>query len=171
VSTGRRARAVEKPGQTMAGRGTAPRPAHAATRGRTTAIRRHGVPEKRTLAGRAAQEATRQCDKAAHGTALALRQITALTTLVAPAPRGGKRVPRPRLGGTACAAAQATLGGIERRHRSKPRPRRVEDGDEGRTTAEQFAALAASSPHRPGQRPLHDLLRKMCDTTVSASTS
>ena len=41
----------------------------------------------------------------------------------------------------------------------------VEAGEEGLTAAEQFYSLAASSPHRQGQLPLHDLLSKICDKT------
>jgi hypothetical protein len=74
-----------------------------------------------------------------------------------------KRVPRPLLGGKAFAAAQGTGVGIARRLMMKQRPMMIEAGAEGLTVAEPFYALAASSLHRPGQLPLHDLLSKICD--------
>jgi hypothetical protein len=43
----------------------------------------------------------------------------------------------------------------------------MEAGEEGRTVAEQFYSLAASSLHRPGQLPLHDLLSNICDKARS----
>jgi hypothetical protein len=74
-------------------------------------------------------------------------------------------------GGTACEAAAVTLGGIACLPRSKPRQLGGEEGEAGLTAAAPFDALAASSPHRPGQRPLHDLLSKICDTTPQDSSS
>ena len=47
------------------------------------------------------------------------------------------------LGFKAFDAAQATLVSIERMHMIKKRQLVVEEGDEGRTAAEQFYALAA----------------------------
>jgi len=69
------------------------------------------------------------------------------------------------LGFKAFEAAQDTLVGIELMHMIKKRQMRVEAGDEGRTAAELFYSLAASSLHRQGPLPLHDLLSKICDTT------
>src|SRR5438093_1937153 len=57
--------------------------------------------------------------------------------------RGVKRMTRPMLGFKAFDAAQATLVGIELMHMIKKRQLVVEEGDEGRTAAEQFYALAA----------------------------
>ena len=57
--------------------------------------------------------------------------------------RGVKRVTRPMLGFKAFEAAQDTLVGIELMHMIKKRQLVVEEGDEGRTAAEQFYALAA----------------------------
>ena len=48
-------------------------------------------------------------------------------------------------------------------HRRKKRQLVVEAGDEGRTAAALFDALAAACLHRPGPLPLHDLLSKICD--------
>ena len=75
------------------------------------------------------------------------------------------------LGVKSCEAAQDTLVGIELMHRIKKRQRMVEAGEEGRTAAELFYSLAASSLHRQGQLPLHDLLCKICDTTLNVSFS
>jgi putative transposase len=77
--------------------------------------------------------------------------------------RGVKRVTRPMLGFTAVAAAQDTLTEIERRHRMKNRQLVVAEGDAGLTAAEQFAALAAESSHRPRPRPASHLHTKICD--------
>jgi transposase-like protein len=57
--------------------------------------------------------------------------------------RGVKRITRPMLGFKAFDAAQATLVGIELMHMIKKRQLVVEEGDEGRTAAEQFYVLAA----------------------------
>jgi len=75
-------------------------------------------------------------------------------------------VTRPRLGGKAFEAAQSTLTGIELMPRIKKRQLMVEEGDEGRTAAARFYSLAAACPHRQGHLPLHDLLSKICDTTL-----
>jgi hypothetical protein len=47
------------------------------------------------------------------------------------------------LGVKSCAAAHATLLGIERMHRLKKRQLVIEEGGEGLTPAAQFYALAA----------------------------
>jgi len=57
--------------------------------------------------------------------------------------RGVKRVTRPMLGFKAFTAAQDTFVGIELMHMIKKRQMVVEAGDEGRTAAELFYALAA----------------------------
>src|SRR2546422_10075897 len=57
--------------------------------------------------------------------------------------RGVKRITRPMLGFKAFDAAQSTLVGIELMHMIKKRQLVVEEGNEGRTAAEQFYALAA----------------------------
>ena len=55
-------------------------------------------------------------------------------------------------------------------HMIKKKQLLVEAGDAGLTAAEPFDALAASFPHRQGQLPLHDLLRKICDATGRCGT-
>jgi len=70
------------------------------------------------------------------------------------------------LGFKAFEAAQDTLVGIEPMHMIKKKQLRIETGDEGLTAAELFYSLAAYSPHRQGELPLHDLRRKICDTTT-----
>src|SRR5216684_598996 len=57
--------------------------------------------------------------------------------------RAVKRVTRPMLGFKSFDAAQGTLAGIELIHMIKKRQLVVEEGNEGRTAAEQFYALAA----------------------------
>ncbi len=57
--------------------------------------------------------------------------------------RGVKRVTRPMLGFKSFNAAQGTLAGIELMHMIKKKQLVVEAGDEGRTAAELFYALAA----------------------------
>ena len=69
-------RAVDTPGQTIDFLLTAPRDEQAAKRFLTKAIRRHGVPEKSTMDGRAAHEAASKSDKAEHGPAIAIRTST-----------------------------------------------------------------------------------------------
>ncbi len=82
--------------------------------------------------------------------------------------RAVKRVTRPMLGVKSFAAAQSTLVGIALMHMR--RKGQLEGGvEQGLTVAEQFYALAVYPPHRQGQLPLHDLLSKICDSTVSPS--
>jgi putative transposase len=57
--------------------------------------------------------------------------------------RAVKRITRSMLGFKAFDAAQDTLVGIELMHMIKKQQLMVEAGDEGRTAAEQFYALAA----------------------------
>ena len=144
---------------------TAQRDEQAALRFLKKAIRRHGVPEKSTLDGSAAKEAAIKRYNAAHGTAIAIRTIKYLATMVEQEHRGVKRITRPLLGCKSFAAAQDTLVGVALRPMIKKKPRGVEAGEEGLTAAEQFYSLAAYSPHRQGQRPRHDLLSKICDKT------
>jgi putative transposase len=126
------------------------RDAHAAKRFLTKAIRRHGVPEKMTIEGSAANEAAIKSDNAEHGTAIAIRMITYLNNMVEQDHRAVKRLTGPMLGLKSFAAAQCPLAGVELMHMLKQRQLVVEEGDEGRTAAELFYVLAASSSHRPG---------------------
>jgi hypothetical protein len=77
--------------------------------------------------------------------------------------RAVKRVTRPMLGFKAFEAAQATLAGIELMHMFRKQQLMVEAGDKGLTAAEQFYALAASSPHGRGPPPLYSPLSKICE--------
>ena len=132
----------------------------------TKAIRRHGVPEKSTIDGSAANEAAIKSYHAEQGTAPAIRQIKDLNTIGEQDHRDVKRVTRPMLGCKSVEAAQGTLVGLELMPMIQKKQRMVEAGDEGRTAADQCSARAASSPHRQGLLPLHDLLSKICDRTV-----
>src|SRR5262249_17796603 len=156
-------RAVDKTGQTIDFLLTEQRDEQAAKRFLTKAIRRHGVPEKITIDGSAANEAAIKSYNEEHGTAIAIRKRKYLNNIVEQDHRGVKRVTRPMLGFKSFEAAQDTLVGIALMHMIKKRQMLVEAGDEGLTAAELFSSLAASSPHRQGQLPLHDPRAKSGD--------
>jgi len=122
---------------------TAPRDEAAALRLLTQAMRRHGVPENITRDGNAATAATIKRYNEEHGPASALRKVKYRNNSVEQAHRGVQRLTRPMGGCKAFDAAPATLVGIELLPISKKRQLVVEEGDEGRTAAEQFYALAA----------------------------
>ena len=136
-------RAVEKTGQTMDFLLTAQRDEQAAKRFLTKAIRRHGVPEKITIDGRAAHEAAIKSSHEEHGTAITIRQITYLNNIVEQDHRAVKRVTRPMLGFQSFDAAQGTLVGVELMPMITKKHMRIEAEDEGRTAAELFYSLAA----------------------------
>src|SRR6266446_5974567 len=136
-------RAVDKTGQTIDVLLTEQRDEHAAKRFLTTAIRRHGVPEKITIDGSAANEAAIKSYNAAHGTTIVIRKSKYLNTIVEQDHRGVKQVTRPMLGFKSFDAAQDTLVGIELMHMLKKRQMVVEAGAESLTAAEQFYALAS----------------------------
>ena len=135
-------RAVDKYGKTIDFVLTKQRDEQAAKRFLTQAIRRHGVPEKITIDGSAANEAAIKSYNEEHGTAIEIRKIKYLNNIVEQDHRAVKRVTRPMLGFKSFEAAQSTLAGVELMHMIKKRQLRVEAGDEGRTAAEQFYALA-----------------------------
>ena len=91
-------RAVDKSGQTIDFLLTEQRDERAAKRFLTKAIRRHGVPEKITIDGSAANEAAIKSYNEAHGTAIIIRQVKYLNNIVEQDHRGVKRVTRPMLG-------------------------------------------------------------------------
>ena len=122
---------------------TEQRDQEAALRFLKKAIRRHGVPEKITIDGSAANEAAIKRYNEAHGTAIEIRKVKYLNNIVEQDHRGVKRVTRPMLGFKAFAAAQDTLVGIELMHMIKKRQMMVEAGAEGLTAVEQFYSLAA----------------------------
>src|SRR6266700_2074237 len=136
-------RAVDKTGQTIDFLLTAQRDEEAALRFLKKAIRRHGVPEKITIDGSAANEAAIKSYNEEHGTAIIIRQVKYLNNIVEQDHRGVKRVTRPMLGFKAFATAQDTLVGIELMHMIKKRQMVMQEGDEGLTAAEQFYSLAA----------------------------
>jgi putative transposase len=121
---------------------TAQRDEAAAKRFLTKATHRHGVPEKITIDGSAANETAIKSYNAAHGTAIDIRKIKYLNNIVEQDHRGVKRVTRPMLGFKSFDAAQCTLTGVELMHML--RKGQLEDGvEQGLTAAEQFYALAA----------------------------
>ena len=75
-------RAVDKQGQTIDFLLKEPREEQAAKRFLTKAIRRHGVPEKITIDGSAANEAAIKSYNEAHGTAIIIRKIKYLNNIV-----------------------------------------------------------------------------------------
>ena len=159
-------RAVDTTGQTMDFLLTEHRDEAAALRFLQKAIRRHGVLETITIDGSAAHAAAIKSYNDEPGTAIISRQVKYLNNMVEQDHRGVKRVTRPMLGFKAFTAAQDTFVGIELRHMIKKRQMVVQEGDEGLITAEQFYSMAASSLHRPGQLPLHDLLSTICDKAM-----
>src|ERR1700752_1215299 len=136
-------RAVDKQGQTIDVLLTEHRDEEAALRFLKKAIRRHGVPEKITIDGSAANEAAIKRYNQEHGTSIDIRQIKYLNNIVEQDHRAVKRITRPMLGFNSFAAAQDTLTGIELMHMLKKRQLVVEEGDEGLTAAELFYSLAA----------------------------
>ena len=136
-------RAVDKQGQTIDFLLTEERDEQAAKRFLTKAIRRHGVPEKITIDGSAANEAAIRSDNQEHGTAIEIRRIKYLNNIIEQDHRGVKRITRPMLGFKSFDAAQATLIGVELIHMLKKGQMEVEVGAEGLTLAEQFYTLAA----------------------------
>src|ERR1041384_663050 len=134
-------RAVDKTGQTIDFLLTAQRDEQAAKRFLTKAIRRHGVPEKITIDGSAANEAAIKRYNAEHGTAIVIRKTKYLNNIVEQDHRGVKRIPRPMLGLKAFDAAQSTLVGIELMHMIKKRQLVVEEENEGLPAAELFYSL------------------------------
>src|SRR4249919_933858 len=74
-------RAVDKQGQTMDFLLTEHRDEAAALRSLKQAIRRHGVPEKITIDGSAANEAAIKSYKAEHGTAIIIRKTKYLNNI------------------------------------------------------------------------------------------
>jgi putative transposase len=136
-------RAVDKTGQTIDFLLTKHRDERAAKRFLTKAIRRHGIPEKITIDGSAANEAAIKNYNEEHGTTIVIRQVKYLNNIVEQDHRAVKRITRPMLGFKSFEAAQSTLVGIELMHMIKKRQLMVEAGDEGLTAAEQFYALAA----------------------------
>ena len=136
-------RAVDKQGQTIDFLLTEHRDEEAALRLLTKAIRRHGVPEKITIDGSAANEAAIKSYNEEHGTAIVIRKTKYLNNIVEQDHRAVKRITRPMLGFKAFDAAQSTLTGIELMHMIKKKQMMVGVEDEGLTAAEQFYALAA----------------------------
>ena len=134
---------MDKHGQTIDFLLTEHRDAEAALRFLKKAIRRNGVPETMTIDGSDANEAAIKRYNEENGTTIRIRQVQYLNNIVEQDHRAVKRVTRPMLGVKSFEAAQGTLVGIELMHMIKKRQMVVEAGDEGRTAAELFYALAA----------------------------
>src|SRR6266704_3220618 len=91
-------RAVDKHGHTIDFLLTQERDEQAAKRFLTKAIRRHGVPEKITIDGSAANEAAIKSYNEENGTAIAIRKVKDLNNIVEQDHRAVNRVTRPMLG-------------------------------------------------------------------------
>jgi len=139
--------AVDKHGQTIDFLLTEQRDERAAKRFLTKAIGRHGVPEKITIDGSAANEAAIKSYNEEHGTSIAIRQIKYLNNIVEQYCGTGSS--SSKAGHTANVRVHIVrrctgdLAGIEIMHMIKKRQMVVEAGAEGRTAAEQFYALAS----------------------------
>jgi len=73
------------------------------------------------------------------------------------------------LGFTSFEAAQDTLVGIALMPMIKNRQMVVEAGEESRPAAALYYSLAALSPSRHGQLPLHGPLSKHCDKAIEST--
>jgi putative transposase len=135
-------RAVDKSGQTIDFLLTKQRDERAAKRFLIKAIRRHGVPEKITIDGSAANKAAIESYNEDHGTTIIIRQRKYLNNLVEQDHRGVKRVTRPMLGFKSFHTARRTLVGIELMHMIKKKQLEGRAEDKGRTAAELFYSLA-----------------------------
>src|SRR5215470_7804884 len=136
-------RAVDKHAQTIDFLLTEHRDTEAALRLLKKAIRRNGLPTTITIDGSDANEAAIKRYNEEHGSTISIRQVKYFNNIVEQGHRGGKRITRPMLGFKAFDAAQSTLVGIELMYMIRKRQLVVEEGDEGRTAAELFYALAA----------------------------
>jgi transposase-like protein len=135
-------RAVDKTGQTIDFLLTEQRDEAAALRFLEKATRRHGIPEKITVDGSAANEAAiKRCNEEC-GTAIEIRKRKYLNNIIEQDHQGLKRVTRPMLGFKAFDATQSTLTGIELMHMLR-KGQLAGDREQGRSAAEQFYALAA----------------------------
>jgi putative transposase len=135
-------RAVDTHGQTIDFLLTEERDEPVVKRFLTKAIRRHGVPEKSTIDGSAANEAPIKRYNEEHGPAIVIRQAKYRNHVVEQDPRGIKRVTRPMLEFKAFDAAQATFVGIALMHMLRKGPLAGRN-EQDLTTAEQFYALAS----------------------------
>src|SRR2546428_13884432 len=131
-------RAVDKTGQTIDFLLTAQRDEQAAKRFLTKAIRRHGVPEKITIDGSAANEAAIKSYNEEHGTAIAIRKGKYFKNIVEQDHRGVKGITRPMLGFKPFDPAQSTILGIELMHTIKKSQSLVEEGNERRLHARRL---------------------------------
>jgi putative transposase len=87
---------METSGHAIAVLLTAHRDEPAATRVPPKAIRRHGGPETVTIDGREPHTAALRHDHVEDGTALVIRQVTDVHTIIEQDHRGVQRVTRPR---------------------------------------------------------------------------
>ena len=133
-------RAVDKSAQTLDLLLTAQRDERAAARCLAKAMRRHGVPDKVTIEGRAAHAAAIRSYHQEHGPASLIRQVK---YVVEQDHRAAKRVTHPMLGFESFEAAPRMLVGIELMHMLKKGQLTGDEGVEDLTPAAPFYALAA----------------------------
>ena len=135
-------RAVDKAGQTVDFLFTAHRDCAAALRFLRKAIGSQGLPEKITIDKSGANKAAIESYNAEEQTTIEIRQSKYLNNVVEQDHRAVKRLTRPMLGFKSFWAAQSTLAGIEVMHMIR-KGQLQSEGEEERTPADQFYALAA----------------------------
>jgi transposase-like protein len=101
------------------------------------------VPETITIDGSEASAAAIKSYNAAHGTAMAIRQVRYLNNIVERDHRAVNRVVRLMLGFKSCKTAQRTLAGIELMHMLKKEQLVAGEREQRLTPTEQFYSLAA----------------------------
>ena len=106
------------------------------------AMRPQGSPEKIALEQRGSTTAALRPSNQTHTTALVLRHSQSLKNLVAPAPRAGKRRPRPLRGVNSVWTARGPLAGIEVRQAMR-KGQVLTQQNTPALPAAQFSALAA----------------------------
>ena len=115
-------RAVGKRGQTVAFLLTEQQDQEATLRFLKKTIRCHGVPDKITIDGSEANEATIKSYNAEHDTSIMIRQINDLNHVIEQDHRRVKRVTQSSLGFKSFEAAHSPLVGIELMHGLRKRP-------------------------------------------------
>ena len=105
-------------------------------------MRPQGSPEKIALEQRGSTTAALRPSNQTHTTALGLRHAQSLKNLVAPAPRAGKRLLRPRLSFNSVWTARGPLAGIEVRQAMR-KGQVLTQQNTPALPAAQFSALAA----------------------------
>ncbi|MBU2713668.1 IS6 family transposase [Zooshikella harenae] len=134
-------RAVDKEGQTIDFIFTKHRDTKAAKRFLKKAIRSNGVPEKITIDGNAANNASIEEINKEMEVPIIIRQVKYLNNIVEQDHRFIKRITRPMLGFKSFNSARSTLTGIELVHMLR-KGQSADSAVKHKTMFEQFCALA-----------------------------